>query len=54
MVHMVVVVLHVVVDLVDNQVHLGLNSGKLDFVLVVVDHSKTSSFGFFVASDWFL
>ena len=37
--HMVVV--HVVADPLDNQVHLDLNSDKLDSVLVVVDHSMT-------------
>ena len=38
--HMVVV--HVVVVSMDNQVHLGLDSDKLDSVLVVVGHSMTS------------
>ena len=38
--HMVVV--RVVADPVDNLVHLGLNSDKLDSVLVVVGHSMTS------------
>ena len=38
--HMVVV--RVVADPVGNLVHLGLNSDKLDSVLVVVGHSMTS------------